>query len=79
LSTRLTADPGAPGISEGGDMDSSNQNQFIDVTQPPFNARGDGETDDAPAVQKAVDALQGVEARLRYVEQRPDANEEQRN
>ena len=39
-------------------MESSNQNHFIDVTQPPFNVRGDGETDDAPAVQRAVDLVQ---------------------
>ena len=36
-------------------MESNNQNQLVDVTKPPFNARGDGRTDDAPAVQRAVD------------------------
>ncbi|MEX2140779.1 MAG: hypothetical protein WD894_16065 [Pirellulales bacterium] len=40
-------------------MESNKQNQFIDVTEPPFNARGDGKTDDAPAFQKAVDSLEG--------------------
>ena len=36
-------------------MENVRQNHFVDVTLPPFNARGDGETDDAPAVQRAVD------------------------
>jgi hypothetical protein len=36
-------------------METNQQNQLIDVTQPPFNARGDGKTDDAFAVQRAVD------------------------
>jgi len=31
--------------------------QYIDVTAPPFNAAGDGKTDDAPAFQRAVDSL----------------------
>ena len=29
---------------------------IIDVTQPPFRARGDGHADDAPAIQAALDA-----------------------
>jgi polygalacturonase len=31
--------------------------QYTDVTAPPFNAAGDGKTDDAPAFQRAVDSL----------------------
>ena len=38
-------------------MEKFKRKQFIDVTQPPFNARGDGKTDDAPAFQRAVDFL----------------------
>ncbi|MEX2139858.1 MAG: hypothetical protein WD894_11390 [Pirellulales bacterium] len=44
-------------------MESSKPKQFIDVTEPPFNAVGDDKADDAPAFQKAVDALKGVEGR----------------
>ena len=37
-------------------MEINKQKPFIDGTKPPLNARGDGETDDAPAFQQAVDA-----------------------
>jgi hypothetical protein len=35
--------------------------KFVDVTQPPFNAAGDGTTDDSAAFQWAVDAVHGGE------------------
>ena len=36
-------------------MENIQGKQYIDVTEPPFNARGDGKTDDAPVFQRAVD------------------------
>jgi hypothetical protein len=39
-------------------METNKQNQFVDVTQPPFNAVGDRKTDDAPAFQRAVEVAQ---------------------
>jgi hypothetical protein len=34
--------------------------RVFDVTAPPFNARGDGETDNAPAIQAAIDAARAA-------------------
>ena len=33
--------------------------RFIDITGPPFNAVGDGKTDDYAAIQAAVNSLAG--------------------
>ena len=39
-------------------MDASDT--YLNVTAPPFNAVGDGETDDSAAIQRAVDAAQAA-------------------
>ncbi|MEX2141328.1 MAG: hypothetical protein WD894_18830 [Pirellulales bacterium] len=57
-------------------METNKQNRFIDVMESPFNAAGDGETDDAPAFQRAVGALKGVEGK---VEQPPNPKDELRS
>ncbi|MBY0455750.1 MAG: glycoside hydrolase family 55 protein [Gemmataceae bacterium] len=47
-------------IDEQADRRFPASNFVVDVTQPPYNAKGDGKTDDTAAIQKAINDVMGL-------------------
>ena len=65
----------SPNASREGDTAPLTAPRFIDITQPPFNAVGDGVTDDSKACQDAVNAATNGAVWLTPNESAHDAHE----